>query len=179
MTRPFAIAVLSLTVGLVACGDPTGATTLGNAAPRARLAAPLNAPVGRPITFDASASFDPDGTVREYTFSFSDDSRPVTLTTPESMHVFTQPGAYEVAVVVRDEHGALSRATQLVLVREDPPACQVTSECSLGAECRESLCYVTGFGSSTGIADCKSDAECDSGLKCRAGLCLSSPSTLP
>ena len=40
MTRSFAIAVMSLTVALVACGDPTGATTLGNAAPRARLAAP-------------------------------------------------------------------------------------------------------------------------------------------
>jgi hypothetical protein len=178
MTRSLAISVLSL-AALVGCGAVDGASALGNAAPRARLSAPLNAPVGQPVTFDAGASFDPDGTVREYTFSFSDGSRGVTLTTPESMHVFTQPGAYEVAVVVRDENGALSRATQLVLVREDPPSCQATSDCSLGAECRESLCYVTGFGSSTGIADCKSDAECDSGLKCRAGLCLSSPSATP
>lgn len=146
---------------------------MGNLAPRARLSAPLNAPVSESVLFDASASFDPDGTVVEYTFSFSDDPQQVTQTTPEINHTFAQAGAYEVAVVVRDAHGLLARATQLVVVRADAPTCVVSSDCSLGTECRERLCYAVGAGTGTGLADCKADTECTSGSICRAGLCLS------
>jgi hypothetical protein len=173
MMRRAAIAVMFAAVGLAACGDVQGAGQLGNVAPRARLTAPLSAPVGVPVTLDAGASFDPDGIVSEYTFSFTDGSRSVTQTTPDVSHVFSQPGVYEVAVVVKDSSGALARATQLVIVRSDPPSCSATSDCTLGAECRERLCYVTGVGSGAGTADCKTDSECSPGLNCRAGLCLS------
>jgi hypothetical protein len=174
MTRGFAIIALTTALALVACGNPEDLGT--NAPPRARLSAPLNAPVNADVTFDASSSFDPDGTVREFTFSFSDGSQPVTLTTPSISHRFAEEGAYEVAVIVKDNAGALTRATQLVLVRSDATACQATSDCSLGADCREHLCYVTGAGSGMGLADCKDDTECGTGAKCRAGLCLSAAS---
>ena len=146
---------------------------IGNMAPRARLAAPLSAPVNYLVTFDASTSFDPDGNVVEYTFSFSDGSQPVTQTTPTVSHAFPSAGAYEVAVVVRDDGGLLARATQLVIVRTDSPACSESTDCALGTECREHLCYATGASAATDVADCNVDSECGTGFTCRAGLCLS------
>lgn len=142
-------------------------------APRARLSAPLSAPIGGPVVFDAGASFDPDGAIVEYTFSFSDGSQQITQAAPEIAHSFAEPGAYEVAVVVRDDGGLLARATQLVVVRADPSVCVAAADCALGAECRDRLCYAAGASAATGVADCNVDAECGSGFTCRAGLCLS------
>lgn len=157
---------------LAACGGQASSELVGEVGPRARLSAPLYAPPGEAVTFDASASFDPDGVVIDYTFSFSDGSRQVTLPGPTLAHTFSQPGAYEVAVVVRDDSGMLSRATQLVVVRTDPDRCAESSDCSLGAECREALCYATGAGPGPGTADCISDSDCRGFNACRAGLCL-------
>jgi hypothetical protein len=156
-----------------ACGGQLPAAPVANALPRARLAGPLLAPLGVKVVFDAADSFDPDGRVLEYTFSFSDGSRPVSQSTPDIEHVFAQSGAYEVVVVVRDDAGQLAGARQLVVVRTDPPACGGASECQLGAECRDSLCYTTEAGPGAGVVDCQIDADCGAGLLCRAGLCLS------
>ncbi len=179
MRRLAALCAVFVAVATAACGGTQAASQLGNGAPRARLSAPLYAPLGQPVVFDAGSSFDPDGTITEYTFSFSDGSNQVTLPTPEAMHVFTQTGAYEVAVVVRDDAGTLARATQLVVVRSDATPCQGPSTCALGADCRGGLCYVTGAGAGSGIADCKADSECGTGLSCRAGLCLTRESATP
>lgn len=157
---------------LVACGGQLPASPVANAAPRARLAGPLLAPLGVKVVFDAADSFDPDGRVLEYTFSFSDGARPVTQSTPDVEHVFEQPGAYEVVVVVRDDTGQLAGARQLVVVRTDPPLCTATPDCQLGAECRFSLCYTTETGPGAGVVDCQADPDCGTGLLCRAGLCL-------
>ena len=166
--------VLALaTAGVTACGGQLGPGPLGNMAPRARLSSPLYAPINELVAFDASASFDPDGTVVEYTFSFSDGSQQVTQSTPEVTHVFPTAGAYEVAVVIRDNGGQLARVTQLVVVRSDPPPCLQPSDCAFGTECRDRLCYATGTGAGLGVADCKIDNECNTGFTCRAGLCLS------
>jgi hypothetical protein len=161
---------------LVACGGPTPPTELPNAAPRARLAAPLYAPVGEPVLLDAGGSFDPDGAIVSYAFSFSDGEAQVTSALAEAQHAFLHPGAFEVAVVVRDDGGLLARSTQLVVVRADPPACAVASDCALGAECRADvkLCYATGPGVASGEAECQDDAACAGGSSCRAGICLSS-----
>jgi hypothetical protein len=165
---------LTVALSLLACGGQSTPAPLANGSPRARLAAPLYAPIGEPVTFDANASYDPDGAVVEYTFSFSDGTRQVTLPVGEAQHTFQQPGAYEVAVVVRDDGGLLSRATQLVVVRTDPPQCAAASDCSLGAECRADvhLCYANGPGAGFGEAECQTDAACGTGLSCRSGLCL-------
>ncbi len=164
---------------LVACGGQQPPAELQNAAPRARLAAPLYAPVGEAVTLDAGDSYDPDGAIVEYTFSFSDGTRQLSLPTAEASHVFQQPGAFEVAVVVRDDGGLLSRATQLVVVRPDPPTCQTSADCALGADCRADvhLCYASGPGVGSGDAECETDAACGTGLVCRAGICLKSAST--
>jgi hypothetical protein len=163
---------------LMACGGTFPSTDLPNAAPRARLAAPLYAPVGEPVVFDAGGSYDPDGAIVSYTFSFSDGDGQASLPLGEVQHTFAQAGAFEVAVVVRDDGGLLSRATQLVVVRADPPSCAVASDCTLGAECRPDvkLCYATGPGVASGEAECQDNTGCSDGATCRAGICLSGDS---
>lgn len=175
MRRVAAIVVpLTFAAALAACGGQAATAELANASPRARLSAPLYAPVGEPVTLDAGASYDPDGAIVAYSFSFSDGAGQVTLPAPDIQHTFQLPGAYEVAVVVRDDAGLLSRATQLVVVRSDPPSCQTASECSLGAECRADLhlCYANGPGVGSGDAECQTDTACGAGFTCRAGICL-------
>jgi hypothetical protein len=170
MRSPYLLALLLASTGLLqACG---GAAVL-DAAPRARLSSPLEVAAGVSVLLDASASFDPDGLVAAYTFSTGDARAAETLTTPELRHVYTKPGAYEVAVVVRDATGQLSRATQLVVVRDRVSACDAAHDCPLGAECRADvrLCY-TAPGGTGGIAECEGDEACEAGRSCRGGLCL-------
>lgn len=182
MRRPSALLAVLLSAGLTACGGgqpaPGGPVPAANARPRALLAAPVYAPVGESVVFDASGSFDPDGAVVEYSFVFSDGTRSVTLATPEIAHVFTETGAYEVAVIVRDDGGLLARATQLVVVRADPLRCDANPDCELGAECRETLCYGSSDLRSDAGAECAGDADCGGGF-CRAGICLSANASAP
>lgn len=165
--------VAALLPGLLACGgNLSESDPLHNARPRARLSAPLVAPPGLPVVLDAGNSFDPDGTVVEYTFVLSDDSPPVSLSTPELVHSFQQTGAFEVAVVVRDEGGLLARVNQLVVVRDDVPSCEDSSECGIGEECRDSLCYTNSDLRSDALAECAVAQDCGSGWTCWAGVCL-------
>jgi len=176
MQRAFArlLSLIALPAALAACGEL--GTAVG-AAPRARLSAPLYVQAGQPVQLDASAAYDPDGTVVAFTFWAGDGSAAQTGGLPDMTHVFAAPGAYEAAVVVRDDAGQLARATQLVVVREDAPACQTVADCPLGAECRADLhlCYAGGAGVASGAADCDSDQACTRNARCVAGLCLSAP----
>ncbi len=71
--------------------------------------APLN------VTFDASASSDPDGTVTSYAWDFGDGT---TGTGATASHTFTKPGTYAVRLIVTDDGGAQGFAAATVLVRE-------------------------------------------------------------
>lgn len=176
MMRSFARLVLiaSLLMGAPACGGNLGEhDPLHNARPRARLSVPLVAPLGVPVVLDAGNSFDPDGTVVEYTFVVNDDSSPVSLSTPELVHTFHQTGAFEVAVVVRDNAGGLARVNQLVVVREDHPFCVDSSECGIGEECRDSLCFSNSDLRADASAECAVDHDCGADWNCWAGICLS------
>lgn len=63
--------------------------------------------VGQTVTFDASESHDPDGTVAEYLWDFGDGSGTSTGT-PTTHHTYSQVGQYTVALVVRDAERDLS-----------------------------------------------------------------------
>jgi len=64
--------------------------------------APQDPEVGETITFDATASFDPDGTVVKYVWYFGDES---TRTGVTINHTYTLAGDYTVILRIKDDQG--------------------------------------------------------------------------
>jgi PKD repeat protein len=69
--------------------------------------------------FDASASYDPDGTIHEAVWNFGDGTPIVTvlLTAEDTIitHTFSQPGIYNVTLVVVDDDGDFSLPAYLTI----------------------------------------------------------------
>lgn len=74
-----------------------------------------NAPVaGQQITFDASGSSDPDGTIVKYSWEFGDGTP---LATGETVtHTFTAPGTYTVTLWVTDDSGLVDSLPMQIVV---------------------------------------------------------------
>jgi len=74
------------------------------------------------VTFDASASFNPYGSVINYTWDFGDDNI-TTTTSPKIAHTYTSPGDYTVTLEVTDEFGLTNSTSTILTVFEDniPP----------------------------------------------------------
>ncbi|MHC1572322.1 MAG: NosD domain-containing protein [Methanosarcinales archaeon] len=76
---------------------------------------PENPLVNQPITFNASASYDPDGTIVSYEWDFGDGN--VTKTREEIInHSYSEAGRYTVNLTVTDNDGLTSSTTKNVLV---------------------------------------------------------------
>jgi PKD repeat protein len=95
---------------------------LPNTAPIARLTADIDEGLS-PLTvhFNGSTSSDPDSidTIANYTFNFDDGAGDVTpnpANTPTITHTFTQPGEYNVRLVVTDSRGKISSNTAKFIV---------------------------------------------------------------
>lgn len=74
---------------------------------------PQNPNVGQQITFDASGSIDPDGTIQTYQWKLSDTSRKRGKTIT---HTYDSSGTYTVELKVVDDDGASSTVTKTVQV---------------------------------------------------------------
>jgi PKD repeat protein len=74
------------------------------------------------VTFDASTSFNPHGSIINYTWNF-DDGNITTTTPPVIMHMYTTPDDYNVTLTVTDEFGLTDSTSAIVAVLEDdtPP----------------------------------------------------------
>jgi len=77
--------------------------------------APQYAYVGDPVTFDASESYDPDGTIVEWGWEYGDGTEGGDMIIS---HPFSAAGLYTTTLTVRDNQGATDTATSTVVVLE-------------------------------------------------------------
>jgi glucose/arabinose dehydrogenase/chitodextrinase len=67
-----------------------------------------------PVSVDASASVDPDGTIASYAWDFGDGTTGTGVT---ASHTYANAGSYTVTLTVTDDKGATAVATRPILVR--------------------------------------------------------------
>ncbi|MEZ5336769.1 MAG: PKD domain-containing protein [bacterium] len=82
-----------------------------NQAPQALFSAdPISGNTPLPVSFDASASNDPDGSIVSFDWDFDNDGtyEISEASDPGAQHTYTVPGDYEVVLRVRDDDGALA-----------------------------------------------------------------------
>jgi len=72
--------------------------------------------VNQTVTFNATASYDPEGTIKNYTWNFGDGTPEVTETDPITTHNYTTAGTYTVTLTVTDNDGLTDTATASVKV---------------------------------------------------------------
>ncbi|MFL5528542.1 MAG: DNA/RNA non-specific endonuclease, partial [Gemmatimonadaceae bacterium] len=112
-----------------------------------------NAPVGEregsPVTFDGSASSDPDaGDALTYAWDFGDGAL---ATAAAPVHTYADNGSYSVTLTVRDPAGAEDTQTKVVTISNEPPV--VTSlTVSPSVISGETVHALAGF-TDAGIAD--------------------------
>jgi PKD repeat protein len=74
---------------------------------------------GEVIRFNASASYDPDGTIVSYTWNFGDGNI-TTTTSPIINHTYTTPGTYNVTLTVTDDDGQTDDEVKTFTVQAAP-----------------------------------------------------------
>ncbi|MCC6763886.1 MAG: PKD domain-containing protein [Deltaproteobacteria bacterium] len=104
--------------------------TLGdNFAPEAHAGGARRGTAGGAVAFDATRSFDVDGTIVAYAWSFGDGA---TATGPTPAHMYAEPGTYTATLTVTDDHGAVGTTTAAVAVFGDQPLVGTTERVSVG-----------------------------------------------
>ncbi|WP_169302402.1 PKD domain-containing protein [Halorientalis salina] len=97
-----------------------------NQAPKAvAFAEPIPAEMGETITFDASSSYDPDGSVESYEWSFSDGTTTNGKTATRS---YSSTGDYEVTLTVTDDDGKSGSDTVTVTVGNQAPTADASAD---------------------------------------------------
>jgi len=107
--------------------DPSTSQTVASASisilnrpPVAEAGPNKTAQVGQEIVFDASASYDPDGTITWFHWSFGDGSDFGTVLSSCS-HSYSSAGTYTVVLTVTDNGGLTASDTCTATVTEAPP----------------------------------------------------------
>ncbi|HEX5731197.1 MAG TPA: PKD domain-containing protein [Blastocatellia bacterium] len=85
-----------------------GTASSSNQPPTANAGGPYNGVVGTAVVFNGNGSFDPDGQIVSYNWSFGDNT---TGTGVSPAHVYTAPGTYTVTLTVTDNGGLQSSAS--------------------------------------------------------------------
>lgn len=80
---------------------------------------PSEPTVGQEVTFDASASTDPDGSIKQYRWDLTGDGE-LDTQGEQTTYVFEQTGEYEVTLTVVDEEGNEGTAEDSVTIRDEP-----------------------------------------------------------
>jgi subtilisin family serine protease len=83
---------------------------------------PQNPLTNQSVTFDASASQDPNGTIVLYEWDWeSDGVFDESHTTPTATHAWNDPGNYTITLQVTDDHGIRNTKAKTVIVNQHPP----------------------------------------------------------
>jgi len=99
---------------------------LTNEPPRASFSySPSSPTVGQPVLFDASSSYDPDGTITSYSWDFGDSSTGLGQTVS---HTYTRSGTFIITLTVTDDDGATASTFEEITVVEanEPPEARFT-----------------------------------------------------
>lgn len=101
---------------LASLADPLTIIATTNIPPQASFTfSPTVVNVGQAVSFDASASSDPDGFIREYDWDFGDGT---TASGVAVSHTYGAAGSYVVSLTVTDNQGATNTVTRTVTVSE-------------------------------------------------------------
>lgn len=112
--RNLTLALLTLLAAWLSFGGVLQSCQAPNQAPLARFNfSPKEPKVGEKVTFDGSASRDPDGKVISYFWDFGDGTTAQGATT---LHVFNQAGEYDVILQVTDDRNASASFAKAVRV---------------------------------------------------------------
>ena len=106
-------AVLTVTDNQGATGQVTHSVTVSAAANKPPVASFTFAPVNLTVSFDGSASADPDGTIASYAWGFGGGA---TGTGATASHTYAAVGVYSVVLTVTDNKGATGSVTKSVTV---------------------------------------------------------------
>ncbi len=82
---------------------------------------------GETVYFNASASYDPDGYITDYTWAWGDGSKVSSGTSWNAAHIYSNPGNYTVTLYVTDDGGQVATASRLVIVSGLPPIPRIIS----------------------------------------------------
>jgi PKD repeat protein len=116
-TRLFGVVLCGALLSSTACGDE-GLSEIENRPPEADAGADLTAEVGALITFDGSASSDPDGDDLDFAWDFGDGA---SSEGEAPSHIYNEGGVYYVKLTVTDAYGASDAAEIAVTVGSDAP----------------------------------------------------------
>ncbi len=97
--------------------DAADADCAPNQPPTADTGGTYNGSVGTPVSFDGSASSDPDGTIAAWDWDFGDGN---TGTGATPTHTYTMPDTYTVTLTVTDDGGASDSATTTATIMAEP-----------------------------------------------------------
>jgi hypothetical protein len=112
--RLVSVGALAIFLAVVVLAATVRSQMLNNQGPTAYFTYSPIAPMpGETINFDASSSYDPDGTIITYTWDFGDGTI-VTSSSPFMTHSYLIDGTYTVQLTVADNNGVNNTATAVI-----------------------------------------------------------------
>lgn len=97
--------------------EDTNLTETENKLPVADPNGPYYESIGIPITFDGSYSYDKDGTITKYEWTFGEGNTSKEKVTD---HTYINPGNYTVTLTVEDDDGEENKTTTYAVITEKP-----------------------------------------------------------